>query len=53
MFPNENDKEHRTRIWLSFVHQNYLGSFKQFLIGQEKILLNNYLIYAKRYLGWA
>jgi hypothetical protein len=24
MFPNDNDKENRLRIWLSFVHQNYL-----------------------------
>jgi hypothetical protein len=53
MFPSDNDKEYRTRIWLSFVHQNYLASFKQFLLGQEKTLLNNYLVYTQKYLAAA
>jgi hypothetical protein len=51
MFPNDNDKEQRARIWLSFVHQNYLTSFKRFLLCQENALLNNYLVYTDRYLA--
>lgn len=31
MLPSDNDKENRARIWLSFVNQSYLISFKQFL----------------------
>lgn len=46
MFPADNDKENRTRLWLSFVNQGYLSSFKQFLNEHEKMLLDAYLIYS-------
>ena len=39
MFPSDNDKENRNRIWLSYFNNNYLTSYRQFLIEQERSLL--------------
>lgn len=50
MFPADNDRENRMRIWLSFVNQNYLRTFKQFLMEQENDLLSKFLTYSGEYL---
>ncbi len=51
MFPSDNDKENRNRIWLSYFNNNYLTSYRQFLIEQERSLLEGYLTYSQKYMS--
>jgi len=51
MFPSDNDKENRNRIWLSYFNHNYLTSYRQFLIEQERSLLEGYLTYSEKYMS--
>lgn len=51
MFPSDNDKENRNRIWLSYFNNNYLTSYRQFLIEQERSLLEGYLTYSQKYVS--
>lgn len=51
MFPSDNDKENRNRIWLSYFNHNYLTSYRQFLIEQERSLLEGYLTYSEKYVS--
>lgn len=53
MFPNDNELEGQARIWLSFANQNYLASFKQFLVCQEQALLTDYQAYTDKYLSFS
>jgi hypothetical protein len=51
MFPSDNDKENRNRIWLSYFNQNYLASYRQFLVEQERSILEGYLTYSEKHMS--
>lgn len=51
MFPSDNDNEARMRLWIAFLNQNYLHSFKLYLTHQEEDLISYFLAYCDEYLA--